>query len=100
MISVGMVAVSILAEKAQGVIVVLDSGIWISTSKFAGTGSDRSRFRFLLCKDQPPLTHHVADQIVNRRKHFDGRPRIFLQTKLTQDTFELFLWPRDASLDK
>jgi hypothetical protein len=39
-------------------------------------------------KDQPTQIHHVANQVVDGSKHFDGRPRELLQPKVMQNAFE------------
>ena len=46
-------------------------------------------FIFVRDKDQPGLAHQIADQIINRRDHFDGWPHKFPQPHFMQDAFEL-----------
>jgi hypothetical protein len=57
-------------------------------------------FLFVSGKDQSALGHHLADQIVDGRKHFDGFPDELLQPKFMQDTHVMLSAPkRAANLD-
>jgi transposase len=45
-------------------------------------------FLFVSGKDQSAVAHHLADQIVDGHKHFDGGPDKLLQPHFMQDAFE------------
>jgi len=45
-------------------------------------------FLFVSAKDESALGHHLADQLVDRRKYFDRFPDELLQPKFVQDAFE------------